>query len=62
MEILILGWYIITRTGAVLLLTVYGSLQYVGTLIAPLFGMAGIGWAIATCRARCEQSTRRRPG
>ena len=41
MEILILGWYIITATGSVLLLTVYGSLQYVGTLIAPLFGLAG---------------------
>jgi hypothetical protein len=41
MEILILGWYIITETGSVLLLTVYGSLQYAGTLIAPLFGLAG---------------------
>ncbi|MEA2736783.1 MAG: hypothetical protein QOH05_90, partial [Acetobacteraceae bacterium] len=41
MEILILGWYIITATGSVLLLTVYGSLQYAGTLIAPMFGLAG---------------------
>jgi MFS family permease len=41
MEVLILGWYILTETGSVLLLTVYGSLQYVGTLIAPLFGLAG---------------------
>ncbi len=41
MEILILGWYIITATGSVLLLTVYGSLQYAGTLIAPVFGLAG---------------------
>ncbi|HEX4366517.1 MAG TPA: MFS transporter [Rhodopila sp.] len=41
MEILILGWYILTTTGSVLLLTVYGSLQYVGTLIAPIFGLAG---------------------
>ena len=41
MEILILGWYILTATGSVLLLTVYGSLQYVGTLIAPVFGLAG---------------------
>jgi predicted MFS family arabinose efflux permease len=41
MEILILGWYILTATGSVLLLTVYGSLQYIGTLIAPVFGLAG---------------------
>ena len=41
MEILILGWYILTETGSVLLLSAYSSLQYSGTLIAPLFGMAG---------------------
>jgi MFS family permease len=41
MEVLILGWYILTATGSVLLLTVYGSLQYAGTLIAPVFGLAG---------------------
>jgi MFS family permease len=41
MEVLILGWYILTETGSVLLLTVYSSLQYGGTLIAPMFGMAG---------------------
>jgi MFS family permease len=41
MEILILGWYILTATGSVLLLSVYGSLQYAGTLIAPVFGLAG---------------------
>ncbi|MEA2771670.1 MAG: hypothetical protein QOD93_4632, partial [Acetobacteraceae bacterium] len=41
MEILILGWYILTETGSVLLLTIYGSLQYGGTLIAPMFGLAG---------------------
>ncbi len=41
MEVLILGWYILSETGSVLLLTLYSSLQYTGTLIAPLFGMAG---------------------
>jgi MFS family permease len=41
MEMLILGWFILTETGSVLLLTVYGSLQYGGTMIAPLFGLAG---------------------
>ncbi|HVZ09829.1 MFS transporter [Rhodopila sp.] len=41
MEILILGWYILTETGSVLLLTLYGALVYAGTLIAPLFGLWG---------------------
>jgi MFS family permease len=41
MEVLILGWFILVGTGSVLLLTLYGSLQYFGTLISPLFGMAG---------------------
>ena len=41
MEILILGWYILTETGSVLLLTLYGALVYAGSLIAPLFGLWG---------------------
>ncbi len=41
MEVLILGWFILVETGSVLLLTLYGSLQYLGTLVSPLFGMAG---------------------
>ena len=41
MEILILGWYILVETKSVLLLTLFGALRYLGTLIAPLFGMAG---------------------
>ncbi len=36
-----LGWFIMVETGSVLLLTVLASLQYVGTLIAPVFGMVG---------------------
>ena len=40
-ETLVLGWYIVVETGSVLLLTVFASLQYVGTLIAPVFGMMG---------------------
>jgi MFS family permease len=40
-ETLVLGWYIMVETGSVLLLTVLASLQYVGTLIAPVFGMIG---------------------
>ncbi|WFU43702.1 MFS transporter [Bradyrhizobium sp. CB82] len=40
-ETLVLGWYIMVETGSVLLLTILASLQYVGTLIAPVFGMIG---------------------
>jgi predicted MFS family arabinose efflux permease len=41
MEGIILGWYIIVTTGSVLLLTAYASLQYVGTLLSPMFGVLG---------------------
>jgi MFS family permease len=41
METLILGWYVLVETGSVLLLTLFGTLQFLGTLIAPLFGLAG---------------------
>src|SRR5919206_3930222 len=41
METLILGWYVLVETGSVLLLTLYASLGYVGTLIAPIFGVVG---------------------
>lgn len=41
MEILILSWFILTETGSVLILTMYGALIYAGSLIAPLFGLWG---------------------
>lgn len=41
METLILSWYVLVETGSVLLLTVFASLQHVGTLIAPMFGVLG---------------------
>ena len=41
METLILGWYILVQTESVLLLTLFGALQYMGTLIAPVFGLLG---------------------
>jgi predicted MFS family arabinose efflux permease len=41
METLILGWYVLVETGSVLLLTLFASLTYVGTLIAPIFGVVG---------------------
>lgn len=41
METLILGWYVLVETGSVLLLTLFASLTYIGTLIAPVFGVVG---------------------
>lgn len=40
-ETLVLGWYILVETGSVLLLTILASLQYLGTLVAPVLGMVG---------------------
>ena len=40
-ETLILGWYVLVETGSVLLLTVFASLNFIGTLIAPMFGVVG---------------------
>jgi predicted MFS family arabinose efflux permease len=41
METLILAWYVLVQTGSVVWLTVFGALQFVGTLISPLFGVMG---------------------
>jgi Na+/melibiose symporter-like transporter len=41
MEGVILGWFVLVTTGSVLALAVFGSLQFLGTLISPFFGMAG---------------------
>ncbi|WP_422000751.1 MFS transporter [Reyranella sp.] len=41
MEGVILGWFVLVATGSVLALAAFGSLQFLGTLISPLFGMAG---------------------
>jgi len=59
MEVLILGWYILTETGSVLLLSVYSSLQFTGTLIAPVFGMAGdrLGHRNVLCAMRIGYAT-----
>jgi predicted MFS family arabinose efflux permease len=59
MENLILGWYILVETGSVLLLTVFGSLQYFGTLIAPMFGMLGdrVGHRLVLCSMRACYAT-----
>ena len=54
METLILGWYVLVETGSVLLLTLFASLQYLGTLIAPMFGVMGdrIGHRNVLCAMR----------
>ncbi len=54
METLILGWYVLVQTGSVTWLAVFGSLQFTGTLIAPMFGMAGdrLGYRNLLCLMR----------
>ncbi|HWD57000.1 MAG TPA: MFS transporter [Stellaceae bacterium] len=54
MENLVLGWFILVETGSVLLLSLFWALQYLGTLLAPLFGMAGdrIGHRAILCGMR----------
>jgi len=39
METLILGWYILVETQSIFWLTAFGSLQFMGTLIAPWLGV-----------------------
>jgi MFS family permease len=39
METLVLGWYLLVGTGSVLWLTVFGALQFGGTLLAPGVGV-----------------------
>ena len=51
METLILGWYVLVETGSVVLLTLFGSLMYVGTLVSPVVGMLATA-AAARPRAR----------
>jgi MFS family permease len=54
METLILGWYVLVETESVLLLTVFASLQFVGTLVSPMFGVIGdrIGRRVVLCSMR----------
>jgi len=59
MEGVILGWFVLVSTGSVLALAVFGSLQFLGTLISPLFGMAGdrIGNRNVLCLMRATYLT-----
>jgi MFS family permease len=54
METVILGWYVMVHTGSVLLLTAFGSLQLLGTLAAPMFGVVGdrLGGRAMLCAMR----------
>jgi MFS family permease len=54
METLILGWYVMAQTGSVLLLTLFGSAQFLGTLAAPMFGVLGdrVGGRLMLCAMR----------
>lgn len=54
METLVLGWYIFTETGSVVLLTIFASLLFIGTLLAPMFGVAAdrIGHRNLLCMMR----------
>ena len=54
METLILGWYVMVQTGSVFLLTVFGSLQFLGTLAAPMYGVLAdrVGARLMLCAMR----------
>lgn len=41
METLILGWYVLVETQSVFMLTIYASMQHLGTLLGPMFGVVG---------------------
>jgi hypothetical protein len=41
METLILGWYVLAETGSVRMLVLFGALQYLGALTAPMCGAVG---------------------
>lgn len=59
METLVLGWYIMVSTGSVLLLTTFASLQYVGSLASPMFGVLGdrLGGRFMLCTMRATYAT-----
>jgi len=41
MEMLVLGWYVLVTSDSVILLTAFGALGFLGTLVSPVFGMLG---------------------
>jgi len=54
METLILGWYVLVGTQSVFYLTLFGALQFTGTLLAPFSGVAGdrLGRRTTLCTMR----------
>ena len=59
MESLILGWYVLVETQSVLMLALFASLQFTGTLIGPMFGVMGdrIGHRNLLCAMRAVYAT-----
>ena len=58
METLILGWFILVETESVLALTIFGSMQFIGTLVAPILGVLGdrLGRRTVLCAMRAMYS------
>jgi predicted MFS family arabinose efflux permease len=54
MEVLILGWYILTATGSVEQLVIFGALVWLGSLLSPFFGVATdrVGHRALLCATR----------
>ena len=54
MEALILGWYVLTATGSVQQLVIFGALLWVGSLFSPFFGVATdrVGHRALLCATR----------
>ncbi len=55
METIILGWYVLVETQSVLMLSVFGALQYLGTIFAPVSGV--LGHRIGNKRVICAMRT-----
>ncbi|HET7199042.1 MAG TPA: MFS transporter [Burkholderiales bacterium] len=54
MENLILGWFVLSTTGSVEKLVVFGALVWFGSLFSPLFGVLGdrLGFRLLLCATR----------
>lgn len=54
-EMLILGWHVLVKSGLMVQLTIFGALLYVGTLLSLLLGTLGDG--VGTCLRVSERAT-----
>jgi hypothetical protein len=54
MENLILGWFVLSATGSVESLVLFGALVWLGSIFSPLFGVAGdrLGFRFLLCATR----------